>query len=255
MAFRAEDGGETVPHRPPDSRSIPTPARRFRTQRRRTMTQEAAVLERTLLRDVAAALEPFRRKQRDLQAFLASQLERLELRAEQFDRREQELEIRAAELAKSRAALDEEWAHVDRLVETAETHAAELLREKQRLELLARDAPHDEIVAELEQLRERLETVEHERSVLEEELSAAKLKIGQMADAVVESAEARSEIVALRRMLAELRGDRSPEETTVETPPSTVADAPAVQKIDDVLARFEAAKREMTKRRRGKPQS
>ena len=41
------------------------------------MSAEAPVLERSTLRDLEAAFDPLRTKHRDLQAFMASQLERL----------------------------------------------------------------------------------------------------------------------------------------------------------------------------------
>ena len=55
------------------------------------MTVDAQTEGRSVLREIDSAMEPMRRKQRDLQAFMASQLERLELLAGRLDEREREL--------------------------------------------------------------------------------------------------------------------------------------------------------------------
>ena len=55
------------------------------------MTVDAQTENRSVLREIDTALEPMRRKQRDLQTFLASQLERLELLAGRLDEREREI--------------------------------------------------------------------------------------------------------------------------------------------------------------------
>lgn len=162
------------------------------------MVPETPVLERTLLRDVETALDPFRRKQRDLQAFMASQLERLELQAGQIERREQELNELSETLTKERHALDEEWAHFDALVEAARVHALEVRQEKQRLDLLLEQQSDDGRGAEILRLHEALEQAAGERNALEEEMSTAQRKLGQLADVSIELSEARAELERLR---------------------------------------------------------
>jgi chromosome segregation ATPase len=166
------------------------------------MVPELPVLERTLMRDVDAALEPLRRKQRDLQTFMASQLERLELQAAEIERRELELAETRELLAKERAALDEEWAHFDQLVETARAHALEVRQEKQRVESLLRQRGETEHQAELLRLQDSLDQAEREKAVLEEELASLQGRIGQAADLALELNDARSELERLRREAA-----------------------------------------------------
>lgn len=149
------------------------------------MVPESPVLERTLLRDVEAALDPFRRKQRDLQAG-------------QMERREQELSEQAETLAKERHALDEEWAHFDTLVETARAHAVEVRQEKLRLESLMEQQSDEGRQAEILRLHEALEQAAGEREAVEEELVTAQRKLGQLADVSIELSEARSELERLR---------------------------------------------------------
>lgn len=196
------------------------------------MVPDAPVLERSLLRDVDAALDPLRRKQRDLQTFLASQLERLELLAGQIEQREQELDDQAAALAKERAGLDEEWAHFDQLVETAQTHALEVRQERQRIDALLALQTEDGRQAELRRLQDALDQTVREREALEHELVNAKRKLGELADVAVELAEARTE-------LARLRG--RPEEAEPE-PPSQPP-------LNDMLSQFEAVRRDSARHR------
>ena len=163
-----------------------------------TMVAELSALESTVLRDVDAALDPLRRKQRDLQAFMASQLERLEMLAGRMDDREADLDRKADELVRQRAALDEEWTHLDALVETAQANALEMRQERQRLEAQARDQQDAVQGREVRRLREQLTAQSQERSVLETELAAAQRKVGQLADVAVELAEARAEVERLK---------------------------------------------------------
>ena len=176
------------------------------------MAAEAPVLERTLNRDVAAALEPLRRKQRDLQAFMASQLERLEHQAGEVERRESDLAAQAEhlatqaeELAKARAALDEEWSHLDALVETAQTNAREIIQEKQKVASLLEQQSESGVQSEIRRLEDALEQSNNEREVLEAELASAQRKIGQLADVAVELNEVRDELERLRHESS--RGD------------------------------------------------
>jgi chromosome segregation ATPase len=176
------------------------------------MAAEAPVLERTLNRDVAAALEPLRRKQRDLQAFMASQLERLEHQAGEVERRESDLAAQAdhlatqaEELAKARAALDEEWSHLDALVETAQTNAREIIQEKQKLASLLEQQSESGVQSEIRRLEDALEQSNNEREVLEAELASAQRKIGQLADVAVELNEVRDELERIRHESS--RGD------------------------------------------------
>lgn len=162
------------------------------------MVAELTALETTVLRDVELALDPLRRKQRDLQAFMASQLERLEMLAGRMDERESEIDRKAEELAKQRTALDEEWTHLDALVETAQANALEMRQERQRLEAQARELPDAGQARELRRLREQLAEQNQERTALENELSAAQRKVGQLADVAVELAAARAEIERLQ---------------------------------------------------------
>lgn len=235
------------------------------------MTVETPVLQRSFERDVAAALDPLRRKQRDLQAFMASQLERLEHQAGEVERREAELIDQADELAKRRAALDEEWSHLDALVETAQANAREIVEEKARLSLLIEQQCVSGVQAEIRRLREALEQGQHEREALEEELSTAQRKLGELADTAVELNEVRSELDQERRRYAEERASWLTELRTLSRnlggvrqadageppprePPNTHADSdrparPADAPSDGVLNRFEAMKRDLAKHR------
>jgi predicted nucleic acid-binding Zn-ribbon protein len=163
------------------------------------MTAVASELEASVLRDVHDALEPLRRKQRNLQAFMASQLERLEMLAGRLDDREHEIDERTGEIAKQRAALDEEWSHLDALVETAQAGALEIRQEKQRLESLSRDHHDGPQQREFRRLQDELEQLTQERNVLEGELAAAQRRIGQLADVAVELAETRAELDRVRQ--------------------------------------------------------
>lgn len=163
------------------------------------MAPDIPVLERSFLRDVEAAMEPVRRKQRDLHALIASQFERLEFQAVELQRRERELADDRTALAKERASLDEEWAHFDELVETARVHALEVRQERQRVETLLRQSNHVEQQAELLRLRDALDLVEHEKRVLLEELSVVQAKLVQAADSTSELSRAAAEIERLRR--------------------------------------------------------
>jgi hypothetical protein len=163
------------------------------------MVPDLPVLERSFLRDVGAALEPVRRKQRDLHAFLASQLERLELQAAEIERREQQTAEDRAAIAKDRAALDEKWAHFDELVETARAHAVEVQQEKQRLTALLQEQGPTEHQAELLRLHETIDQAHRQRSALEDELAAARRKLAELADAAIELNEARAEVEHLRQ--------------------------------------------------------
>lgn len=235
------------------------------------MTVETPVLQRSLQRDVAAALDPLRRKQRDLQAFMASQLERLELQAGEVERREAELAALAEELSKQRTALDEEWTHLDALVETAQLHAKEIVGEKARLSLLVEQQSVSGVQDEIRRLRESLEQSQHEREALEEELAAAQRKLGELADTAVELNEVRKELDQERRRYAEERNAwlgelrtlsrnlgtarqleqteplrREPTPSHAETDRAAESgDAPS----DGVLNRFEAMKRDLAKHR------
>lgn len=162
------------------------------------MLAELSALETTVLRDVDAALDPLRRKQRDLQAFMASQLERLEMQAVHLNERELEVDRKAAELTKQRASLDEEWTHLDELVETAQANALEMRQERQRLEAQAREQHEAGGNREVRRLRDQIDQLTQERNVLEGELSSAHRKIGQLADVAVELAEARAELERIR---------------------------------------------------------
>jgi predicted nucleic acid-binding Zn-ribbon protein len=166
------------------------------------MTAEASDMEASVLRDVHAALEPLRRKQRNLQAFMASQLERLEMLAGQLDEREHTIDDQTGEIAKQRAALDEEWSHLDALVETAQAGALEIKQEKQRLETISRDRHDGPQQREVRRLQEELDQLTQERNVLEGELAAAQRRIGQLADVAVELAETRAELDRVRQETA-----------------------------------------------------
>jgi hypothetical protein len=162
------------------------------------MPSEPPVLDRSFLREVTAALEPLRAKQRELRAVWAAQLERLEWQAAELDRRQKEAaELRAA-LGQERSALDQEWAHFDELVETARGHAVEVQQEKQRLELLLRQQGESEHQAELKKLFEAVDQATREKEVVEAELAALKQKLGESADLSIELAEAQSELLRLR---------------------------------------------------------
>ena len=163
------------------------------------MTAEASEMEASVLRDVHAALEPLRRKQRNLQAFMASQLERLEMLAGQLDEREHDIDGKNGEIAKQRASLDEEWSHLDALVETAQAGALEIRQEKQRLESISRDHLDGPQQRELRRLQDEMEQLTQERNVLEGELAAAQRRIGQLADVAVELAETRAELDRVRQ--------------------------------------------------------
>jgi chromosome segregation ATPase len=162
------------------------------------MPPEAPVLERSTLRDVEAAFDPLREKHRDLQTFMASQLERLELQAGQVEQRERDLGEQAEALTRERRALDEEWAHFDQLVETARAHALEVRQEKQRLDSLLAQQSDDGSRAEITRLHDVLDQTADERNALEEELAASQRKLGQLADVSIELAEARTELERLR---------------------------------------------------------
>ena len=162
------------------------------------MLPEAPVLERSTLRDLEAAFDPLRAKHRDLQTFMASQLERLELQAGQVEQRERDLAELVENLTKERGALDEEWAHFDQLVETARAHALEVRQEKQRLDSLFAQQSDDGSRAEIVRLHDALDQAANERNALEEELSASQRKLGQLADVSIELAEARTELERLR---------------------------------------------------------
>lgn len=213
------------------------------------MTPDAPVLERSLLRDVDAALDPLRRKQRDLQAFMASQLERLELLAAQVETREKELAEQSEALGKERGALDEEWSHLDQLVETAQAHAAEIRQEKQRLEALVRANEESGRQEELRRLQDEAEQARRERTILEEELAAAQRKIGQLADVSVELAEARSELRSLRRMMTPQRAEVPPAHEAAIPAHDGSAAAANDFALDDVLTQFEAVKRGLARHR------
>jgi DNA repair exonuclease SbcCD ATPase subunit len=196
------------------------------------MVPDVPVLERSLLRDVAEALDPLRHKQRDLQTFLASQLERLELLAGQIEQRELQLTEQADALTKERTGLDEEWAHFDQLVETARVHALEVRQERQRVDALLALQTDDGRQAELRRLHESLDQAVRERDALDHELANAKRKLGELADVAVELAEARAE-------LARLRG--KPEESKKEEPASP--------QLDDMLSQLEAVRRDSARHR------
>lgn len=235
------------------------------------MTVETPVLQRSLQRDVAAALDPLRRKQRDLQAFMASQLERLEFQAGEVERREVELTEQTAELAKQRAALDEEWSHLDALVETAQANAREMVAEKARLSLFIEQQSVSGVQEEIRRLREALEQAQHERDALDTELTAAQRKVGQLADTAIELNEVRNELEMERRRYAEERtgwltelrtlsrslgGTRHvelPEPPRHEPIASHVeldrAASPGDGSSDGMLNRFEAMKRDLAKHR------
>src|SRR5436190_6300404 len=103
------------------------------------MTADLQADNKSVLRDIDTALEPMRRKQRDLQTFMASQLERLEMLAGQLDEREREQGELSEQLSQERNALDVEWNRLDSLIETAQANALEIRQEKQRLDSLSRD--------------------------------------------------------------------------------------------------------------------
>jgi chromosome segregation ATPase len=203
---------------------------------RAAMVPDVPVLERSLLRDVDAALEPLRRKQRDLQAFVASQLERLELLAGQVEQRELELGEQGAALARERVALDEEWAHFDQLVETARSQALEVRQERQRIDALLALQTDDGRQAELRRLHDALDQAVRERDALDNELTNAKRKLGELADVSVELAEARAELARLR--------DKLPEPS--KQPP---AQPPPQPPLDDMLSQLEAVRRDSARHR------
>lgn len=196
------------------------------------MVPDVPVLERSLLRDVDAALDPLRRKQRDLQAFLASQLERLELLAGQVEQRELDLNEQSGALAKERAALDEEWAHFDQLVETARAQALEVRQERQRIDALLALQTDDGRNAEMRRLQDAFDQAVRERDALDHELANAKRKLGELADVSVELAEARAELARLRQ------SDSPPLETSPPQPSP-----------DDMLSQLEAVRRDSARHR------
>ncbi|MGC3969820.1 MAG: hypothetical protein QM775_21565 [Pirellulales bacterium] len=173
------------------------------------MTADAQTESRSVLREIDSALEPMRRKQRDLQTFMASQLERLELLAGRLDERERELLERTEALAKERAALEEEWGHLDSLVETAQANALEIRQEKQRLEHAARDHHDGPQARELRRLRDEVDQLSQERRILECELEAAQRKVGQLADVAVELSETRAELGAVHAEIERMKRDPS----------------------------------------------
>jgi len=173
------------------------------------MTVDAQTENRSVLREIDTALEPMRRKQRDLQTFLASQLERLELLAGRLDERERELVQQTESLAKERTALEEEWGHLDTLVESAQAHAIEIREEKQRLDTMARNPVESRQAHELRRLRDEVDNLLQERRVMECELESAQRKIGQLADVAVELSETRSELSAAQMELERMRREPS----------------------------------------------
>lgn len=173
------------------------------------MTADVLTDNRSVLRDIDTALEPMRRKQRDLQTFMASQLERLEMLAGQLDEREREQGELSEQLAQERNALDVEWNRLDSLIETAQANALEIRQEKQRLDSLSRDHLDGPQLRELKHLREEVEQLSHERRVVENELEAAQRKVGQLADTAVELSETRAELAAAQAELERMRREPS----------------------------------------------
>jgi chromosome segregation ATPase len=173
------------------------------------MTADAQAENRSVLREIDSALEPMRRKQRDLQTFMASQLERLELLAGRLDERERELLERTEALTKERAALEEEWGHLDSLVETAQSNALEIRQEKQRLEQAVREHHDGPQAREIRRLRDEVEQLSQERRIVECELETAQRKIGQLADVAVELSETRAELAAAHAEIERMRREPS----------------------------------------------
>ncbi|MCE9605465.1 MAG: hypothetical protein K8U03_11255 [Planctomycetia bacterium] len=173
------------------------------------MTADVLTENRSVLRDIDTALEPMRRKHRDLQTFMASQLERLEMLAGRLDEREREQRDQTELLAQERNALDVEWARLDSLIESAQANALEIRQEKQRLDTLSRDHFDGPQLRELKHLREEIEQLSHERRVVENELEAAQRKVGQLADTAVELSETRAELAATQSDLERLRREPS----------------------------------------------
>jgi chromosome segregation ATPase len=173
------------------------------------MTADVLTENRSVLRDIDTALEPMRRKQRDLQTFMASQLERLEMLAGQLDEREREQGELSEQLAQERNALDVEWNRLDSLIETAQANALEIRQEKQRLDSLSRDHLDGPQLRELKHLREEVEQLAHERRVVENELEAAQRKVGQLADTAVELSETRAELAATQAEIERMRREPS----------------------------------------------
>lgn len=177
--------------------------------RHASMTADAQTESRSVLREIDSALEPMRRKQRDLQTFMASQLERLELLAGRLDERERELLERTEALAKERAALEEEWGHLDSLVEAAQANALEIRQEKQRLDQQTRDSHDGPQARELRRLRDEVEQLTQERRIVECELEAAQRKVGQLADVAVELSETRAELASAHAEIERMRREPS----------------------------------------------
>ena len=173
------------------------------------MTVDAQTEGRSVLREIDSAMEPMRRKQRDLQAFMASQLERLELLAGRLDERERELLERTETITKERTALEEEWGHLDSLVEAAQANAMEIRLEKQRLEQQAREQHDGPQGRELRRLRDDVEQLSQERRILECELEASQRKVGQFADVAVELSETRAELAAAHAEIERMRREPS----------------------------------------------
>ena len=173
------------------------------------MTVDAQTEGRSVLREIDSAMEPMRRKQRDLQAFMASQLERLELLAGRLDERERELLERTETLTKERTALEEEWGHLDSLVEAAQSNAMEIRQEKQRLEQMTREQHDGPQSRELRRLRDDVEQLSQERRILECELEASQRKVGQFADVAVELSETRAELAAAHSEIERMRREPS----------------------------------------------
>jgi len=173
------------------------------------MTADILTDNRSVLRDIDTALEPMRRKHRDLQTFMASQLERLEMLAGRLDEREKEQGELAEQLSQERNALDVEWNRLDSLIESAQANALEIRQEKQRLESLAREPLDNQQLRELKHLREEVEQLSHERRVVENELEAAQRKVGQLADTAVELSETRAELAATQAELDRVRREPS----------------------------------------------
>ncbi|MBN8628900.1 MAG: hypothetical protein J0M17_25795 [Planctomycetes bacterium] len=173
------------------------------------MTADAQTESRSVLREIDSALEPMRRKQRDLQTFMASQLERLELLAGRLDERERELLERTEALTKERAALEEEWGHLDSLVEAAQANALEIRQEKQRLEHAVREQHDGPQAREVRRLRDEVDQLVQERRILECELESAQRKVGQLADVAVELSETRAELAAAHSEIERMRREPS----------------------------------------------
>lgn len=173
------------------------------------MTADVLTENRSVLRDIDTALEPMRRKHRDLQTFMASQLERLEMLAGRLDEREKEQAELSETLAQERNALDVEWNRLDSLIESAQANALEIRQEKQRLEALSREHLDSQQMRELKNLREEVEQLSHERRVVENELEAAQRKVGQLADTAVELSETRAELASTQAELERVRREPS----------------------------------------------